>query len=107
MKNIILVDISKSQKKLDKIKINANNITAIYPIKKAPATTIMDLYKNTPMLIKCSGENKSNILIATMQEGKYIYYTSALTAEELARRITKAEADTESVYIKRKEKIKE
>lgn len=98
---IIFVDISKSQKKHEKIKINASSIVAIFPTGREPARKMTDMVKGSTSLINCCSSEKALSLIQTVVDGIYIYYLSPLTQEEISKRIIKAEADTLITYSKR------
>lgn len=90
---IILVDISKSQKREEKIKVNANNIVAIFPAKREPAKKLIKEFADTLFLVNCCSSEEAKSLIAVAVNDNLFYYKSPLSAEEINKRINKAEAD--------------
>ena len=100
----VLVDISKSTKKHEKIKTNVKNIVCTYPTGREPAKGLMSTVKGTTSLINCCSGQKALSLIQTKVDGDFIYYLSPLTQEEIANRIIKAEADAFILFNKRIEK---
>ena len=93
------VDISKSQKKENKIKIPGDTITAIYSATIQPGKDFAE--RDNTDRISCRSSEKGLSVIATT-DGKY--YVSALTVEEVYQRIIKAEADATMIYQKRIER---
>lgn len=89
------VDISKSTKKDEKIKVAGDSIIAIYSIGIEPATSIIKKGQN---IVSCRSTNHGLSLIAT-RDG--VYYISALSVEEINQRIVKAEADAMNIFKKR------
>lgn len=91
------VDISKSQKKNDKVKIAGDTINAIYSLSCEPGKS---LAKNNET-ISCRSSYNGLSLITTTDN---MYYISALTVEEVNQRLIKAQADAMNVFNKRTEK---
>lgn len=90
---IILVDISKSQKREEKIKVNANNIVSIFPAKREPGKKLIKEFADTLFLVNCCSSEEAKSLIAVAVNDNLFYYKSPLSAEEINKRINKAEAD--------------
>ena len=91
------VDISKSTKKEDKIKVAGDTINGIFPLNCEPAKS---LAKNNET-ISCRSSYNGLSLITTTDN---MYYISALTVEEVNQRLIKAQADAMYVFQKRIEK---